>query len=98
STDDGLVHVTRGGGAAWHNVTPPGMPELAYVGCVEISAHDPDTIYLAATRYKLADYAPYLFRSADSGRSWQSITGDLPGDEITRVIRADLERQGLLFV
>jgi len=97
STDDGLVHVTRDDGNSWHNVTPAGMPELAYVGCVEISPHDADTIYLAATRYKLADYRPYLFRSTDGGRSFQSINGDFPEGEITRVVRADPVRQGLLF-
>jgi photosystem II stability/assembly factor-like uncharacterized protein/uncharacterized coiled-coil protein SlyX len=98
STDDGLVHVTRDDGGSWQNVTPPEMPALAYVGCVEISAHDPDTVYLAATRYKLADYRPYLFRSSDSGRSWQSISTSFPAGEITRVLRADPVRPGLLFV
>ncbi len=98
STDDGLVHVTRDDGVSWRNVTPPDMPELAYVGCVEISVHDADTIYLAATRYKLADYKPYLFRSTDSGQSWQCINGDFPATEITRVVRADPVRRGLLFV
>jgi photosystem II stability/assembly factor-like uncharacterized protein len=98
STDDGLVHVTRNDGAAWQNVTPPGMPELAYVGCVEISRHDPDTVYVTATRYKLSDYKPYLFRSTDGGRSWQSINGNFPTNEITRVLRADPVRRGLLFV
>ena len=98
STDDGLVHVSRDDGASWRNVTPPGMPALAYVGCVEISAHDPDTIYLSATRYKLADYEPYLFRSTNSGKSWESINGDFPAGEITRVVRADPQRRGLLFV
>lgn len=98
STDDGLVHVTRDDGASWKKVTPRGMPELAYVGCVEISAHDADTVYVAATRYKLADYKPYLFRTRDGGKSWQSITGDLPAGEITRVLRADPVRPGLLFV
>ena len=73
------------------------MPELAYVGCVEISAHDADTIYVAATRYKLADYRPYLFRSTDGGRSWKSIS-DTSRHEITRVVRADPVRPGLLFV
>ncbi|HEV2281466.1 MAG TPA: glycosyl hydrolase [bacterium] len=97
STDDGLVHVTRDGGKSWQNVTPPGMPELAYVGCVEISPHDPDTIYVAATRYKLADYRPYLFRSTDGGRRFESINGDFPENEITRVVRADPVRKGLLF-
>ena len=98
STDDGLVHVTRDDGKRWTNVTPKGMPELAYVGCVEISAHDPDTVYVSATRYKLADYRPYLFRTTNGGKSWQSINGDLPEGEITRVVRADPVRAGLLFV
>ena len=98
STDDGLVHVTRDAGKSWKDVTPKGLPELAYVGCVEISAHDADTIYVAATRYKLADYRPHLFRSTDGGRSWKSINGNLPKDEISRVVRADPVARGLLYV
>ena len=53
---------------------------------------------MAATRYKLADYRPYLFRTTDSGRTWQPITGNFPINEITRVIRADTVRRGLLFI
>jgi photosystem II stability/assembly factor-like uncharacterized protein len=98
STDDGLVHVTRDAGTTWKNVTPKAMPELAYVGCVEVSPHDANTIYLAATRYKLADYKPYLFKSSDSGKTWKSIKGDLPTDEITRVVRADPVAKGLLYI
>jgi photosystem II stability/assembly factor-like uncharacterized protein len=98
STDDGLVHVTRDDGASWQNVTPSEMPELAYIGCIEISPHDPNVVYLAATRYKLADYAPYLFRSRDGGRSWQRISESFPETEITRVVRSDQICPGLLFV
>ncbi len=98
STDDGLVHVTRNDGKSWVNVTPKAMPELAYVGCVEISAHDANTVYLTATRYKLADYRPCLFRTRDGGKTWQAINGDLPTGEITRVLRADPVRPGLLFI
>ncbi len=97
STDDGLVHVMRAGANSWTNVTPAGLPELAYIGCVEPSAHDADTVYMAATRYKLSDYKPYLYRTSDGGRSWQSINGNFPQGEITRVVRADPVRCGLLF-
>ena len=97
STDDGLVHVMRAGANTWSNVTPPTLPELAYVGCVEPSAHDADTVYMAATRYKLSDYKPYLYRTNDGGRTWTSINGNFPQGEITRLVRADPVRKGLLF-
>jgi len=97
STDDGLVHVMRAGANTWSNVTPPTLPELAYVGCVEPSPHEADTVYVAATRYKLSDYRPYLYRTTDGGRTWQSINGTFPDGEITRVLRADPVRKGLLF-
>ena len=98
STDDGLVHVTRDEGKNWENVTPKDMPEWAYIGNVEISLHDPDTIYISATRFKLSDYKPYLFKSSDSGKTWSSISESLPQDEITRVIRVDTKQPKLLFV
>ena len=97
STDDGLVHVMRAGGNDWSNVTPPTLPELAYVGCVEPSPHEADTVYVAATRYKLSDYKPYLYRTSDGGRNWTAINGNFPAGEITRVVRADPVRKGLLF-
>lgn len=98
SSDDGLVHVSRDDGTSWTDVTPATMPEWAYVGTIEISAHDPDKLYLTATRYKMADYDPYLFCSTDSGKSWQLISKNFPKGEITRVLRADPIRDGLLFV
>ncbi len=98
ATDDGRVHVTRDNGGEWAEVTPPELPELAYIGALEMSPHDADCIYLSATCYKSADYHPYLFVSRDSGKSWTSIATSFPQTEITRVIRADTERAGLLFV
>ena len=97
STDDGLVHVSRNEGETWENVTPNEMPEWAYVGNVELSTHDPDTVYVSATRFKLSDYKPYLFKSSDSGRTWAVISKSLPQNEITRVVREDIKKPGLLF-
>jgi len=101
-TDDGLVHVTRDNGASWQNVTPPDLPEWSFVRTVEPSPHEPATVYVAATRYKLDDYRPYLFRSRDYGETWQNITGQgggaMPDDDFVRVVRADPHRAGLLYV
>jgi len=97
-TDDGLIHLSRDGGANWQNITPPDLPDWSYVGTVEVSPHDPACAYVVATRYKLDDYRPYLYKTADYGQTWNNINGDFPQDEITRVVRADPKQSGLLFV
>jgi len=96
-TDDGLVHVSPDGGEHWNAVTPPDLPEWALISIIEASHHDRDTVYLAATRYKLDDLTPYLYRSTDGGRSWTRITRGIPADEYTRTIREDPEVPGLLY-
>ena len=98
SSDDGLVHLSRDGGKSWGNVTPAGLPEWIYWQTIEPSPHDPATAYLAGTRYKVDDNTPYLFKTSDYGASWTAITGGIPADDFTRVIRCDPTTPGLLFV
>jgi photosystem II stability/assembly factor-like uncharacterized protein len=96
-TDDGLVHLSEDGGSTWRNVTPPDLPEWALISIVEASPHAPGTAYVAATRYKLDDTRPYLYKTTDFGQSWTQIAAGIPSDEFTRVIRADPSRPGLLY-
>jgi photosystem II stability/assembly factor-like uncharacterized protein len=96
-SDDGLIHVSRDNGASWKNVTPQAMPEWSLVNSVEPSGFDKGTVYVAATRYKLDDFKPYLWKSADYGASWVRIDAGIPADQFTRVVRADPVRKGLLY-
>src|SRR6202008_4225340 len=96
-SDDGLVHVTRDGGKAWKNVTPPGLPEWARISMIEASHFASGTAYVAANRYQLDDMKPYLYKTTDYGATWTSITSGIPATEFTRVLREDPERAGLLY-
>jgi hypothetical protein len=96
-TDDGLVHLSRDRGRSWQAVTPPELGEWALVSVLEPSPHDAATCYIAATRYKLDDTRPLLFKTADHGRTWKRIGEGLPAGEITRVVREDPARRGLLY-
>ena len=91
------MHVSQDNGASWENVTPADLPEWSLISMLEPSPHDPATCYLAATRYKLDDYSPYLYKSSDYGKSWTRIDDGIPADDFTRVIRCDPACAGLLF-
>ncbi len=99
-SDDGLIHVTRDGGKSWKNVTPPGLPEWAQINSIEAHPFEKGGAYVAATRYKLDDLHPYLYRTTNYGATWTRIANDANGIDpahFTRVVRADPERRGLLF-
>ncbi len=96
-SDDGLVHISRDGGETWREITPRGLPEWALISVIEASPHHEGTAYVAATRYRLDDTTPYLFRTDDYGETWTTITTGIPAHEFTRVIRVDPQQPGLLF-
>ena len=97
-SDDGLIHVTRDAGATWQNVTPKGMPADALVNSIEVDPHREGGLYVAATRYKSGDYAPYLYHTDDYGATWRTLTKGIDRGHFTRVIRADRNTPGLLYV
>lgn len=96
-SDDGLVHVTQNGGQTWENVTPKGMPEWMMINSVEPSAFDAGTCYVAGTKYKTGDFAPYLYKTTDYGKTWAKITNGINPEHFTRVIREDPKQKGLLY-
>lgn len=97
ASDDGLVYLSKDDGTNWENVTPPELPEWSQIWTIDPSPHDAGTLYIAATRYKLDDTAPYLFKTDDYGATWTKIVDGIPSDDYTRVIRTDVTCPGLLF-
>jgi len=82
-TDDGLIQVTEDGGRNWRKVERIyGVPEEAFVNDVKADLHDVDTVYAVLDNHKTGDFKPYLVRSEDRGRTWDSITGGLPDRQI----------------
>ncbi|MEN1783548.1 MAG: glycosyl hydrolase [Bacteroidota bacterium] len=95
-SDDGLVHLTTNGGESWQNITPKGLAECL-INAIEVSPHNPATVYIATTRYKFNDYTPALYKSKDYGKSWTNISSGIPKGAFTRVVREDKDRKGLLY-
>jgi hypothetical protein len=98
-TDDGLIHATEDGGTTWRKLESfPGVPEMSFVSDVEASRHDVNTVYAAFNNHKAGDFKPYLLRSADLGKSWVSIAGNLPERGSVWAIAEDHVNPDLLFV
>lgn len=96
-SDDGLIHVTRNGGDDWTDVTPPTMPRFGTVNSLDVSPHNEGEVFAAVQRYRMDDFAPYIYHSTDYGRTWQTLAGGLPDDHPVRVVRQDPEDPDLLY-
>jgi photosystem II stability/assembly factor-like uncharacterized protein len=98
--DDGPIYLTRNGGTSWTNVTdnfPAGAPTYAVVGEIEASRFDKATAYVAYDAHTREDHKPYLYLTSDYGKTWTNISGDLPQNGSSYVIREDPVNPNLLF-
>jgi photosystem II stability/assembly factor-like uncharacterized protein len=99
-SNDGLIFVTQDDGLHWTNITPKDMPPGGRIQQIDPSPHKPGTAYVAYYRYLLGDFAPYLYRTDDYGKTWTKLTDGTNGiapDEPTRVVREDPVHPGLLY-
>ncbi|MEM1330101.1 MAG: glycosyl hydrolase [Planctomycetota bacterium] len=98
-TDDGLIHITEDAGESWRKIENiEGVPDLTYVSCLHASVTDADVVFATFDNHKMGDFAPYVYRSDDRGRTWTSIASDLPDRDICYVIRQDHVNPDLLFL
>lgn len=97
-TDDGLVHVTSDAGASWSKISSfSGVPERTYVNALSASKHNKNRVYAAFNNHKNGDFKPYVMRSDDQGKTWTSISGDLPERGSVYDIVEDPKNENLLF-
>ncbi len=95
-TDDGLIHLTDDEGKTWLNVTPNGLEE-SLINAIDLSPHDANTAFAAATRYKFDDLAPMAFKTVDNGKSWASIVNGIGEKHFVRVVRQDPVNAQVLY-
>ena len=94
--DDGLLHVTQDGGKSWANITIPNTPE-GMVNQIEVSPHDPGTVYVAFNSYKFNDFTPHVFKSGDYGKTWTRLVNGFEKEAHVRVVREDPNQKNLLY-
>jgi photosystem II stability/assembly factor-like uncharacterized protein len=96
-SDDGLIHVSKDGGKNWDNVTPPEAGKWMMWNCIEVNPFVKGAAYVIGTRYKLDDFAPYIFATYDYGKTWKKLVNGINNLHFTRAMRADKVRKGLLY-
>jgi photosystem II stability/assembly factor-like uncharacterized protein len=101
-TDDGRVWLTKNDGGTWEELTSrfSGVPGGTYVSRIEPSPHDSMTFFVTFDNHRNGDYKPYVFKTADFGKTFTSIASNLPtgGPDFVHVIRQDLVNKNLLFL
>ncbi len=99
-TDDGLIQLTEDGGENWTKIEVgdlPGVPETAFVNDIKADLYDANTVYVALDNHKYGDFKPYLLKSTDRGKSWESIAGDLPENHMIWRLVQDHVKADLMF-
>lgn len=97
-SDDGLIQITENAGENWRKVEKfPGVPDMTYVSRILASNHDANTVYASFDNHKNADFAPYVLKSTDAGKSWASIKGNLPANGPVLALAEDHVNPNLLF-
>ncbi len=96
-TDDGLVQLTRDGGAHWTAVTPRGWPRYGRVEEIDASTFAGGTAFVQLDRHDLGDDTPYAYVTDDYGASWRAIASNLPSNAPVRVVRQDLRDVNMLY-
>jgi hypothetical protein len=96
-TDDSTVQVSQDGGRNWLDVSPPDLSEWTTITAIDVSHHQPGTVYISGERHRVSDRTPYLYKTTDYGNTWKRITKGIRENDYSWVVREDPVRPGLLY-
>jgi len=96
-TDDGVVQLTRDGGKHWANVSISGPGPLGRVDAIDVSRSQRGTAFAAIDRHFEGDRRPYVYTTSDYGKTWHSITANLPSEQFVHVVRQDPVNSNVLY-
>src|SRR3954468_11201009 len=96
-TDDGLIQLTKDEGKTWTNITPKDMTEWSRISQIDLSTFDAGTAYVAVDRHQFDDLRPYIYKTADFGKTWKKLTQGIPDTTFVRAVREDPKKKGLLY-
>jgi photosystem II stability/assembly factor-like uncharacterized protein len=95
-SDDGRVHSTIDNGKEWSELTDR-LPTRRWISRLVPSEHADGTVYVTQRGREDDDFAPYIYRSTDFGKSFTSIVANLPAGPVN-VIREHPTNPNILFV
>jgi hypothetical protein len=78
-------------------VTPPDAGSFTKISRIDASPNADGAAYVAGNRYQMDDRAPYIWKTADFGKSWKRITTGIRAGDFVHAVREDPARRGLLY-
>ncbi|MBU2997646.1 glycosyl hydrolase [Cellulophaga baltica] len=95
-SDDGLIQRTDDSGNSWVNIATS-LPKDLWVSRVIASKHKKSRVYATLNGYRNDDFSPYIYSSEDYGKTWQSITNNVPASPVNVIIE-DPVNENLLLI
>ena len=100
-TDDGYIHISENDGKSWRRIEVKklaGAPSYAYVNDLKADNFNENVVYAVLDNHKYGDFRPYVYKSTDKGKSWRSISSNIPERTLTWRIVQDHVKKDLLFL